>query len=313
MAKVGQGSMGSQATTGSGHNPNNKAGPLIGYGKAFASFGEIIQGRLSNDEDILVTLPINLWSTCQLKCTPINGPLVIDCDLEKSRAVMYLVLEELGIHRGYHISTDITRNIPVGKGLSSSTADMLAAVRAIQEAFGFPLEEQFISRMFAAIEPHDALHYNASTAYDHCKGRLIQDFNYVPGYTIVAVDNGGVQDTLTYNRDVSFSEQETRLYDELFARLQWAFEKRDDCLIAECATESARVHARARRDYFLQKAVNTIGKVTALGVVATHSGTCAGFLFPYGLGSEETRRSVAKVAAQFDKDIFVTRTLTTAG
>ena len=174
-------------------------GSSTGYGKAFGSFGEIIQGRLSGGEDILVTLPVDLWTICELKCTPIKGPLVIDCELEKSRALLHLVLADLGLERGYHISCDFIRNIPVGKGLSSSTADMLAALRAIQEVFGFVFTEQFISRTFAAIEPHDALHYNASTAYNHRKGKLIMDFNYIPKYTIVAVDNGGVMDTLTYN------------------------------------------------------------------------------------------------------------------
>lgn len=294
---------------GASSNPDHKARFRLGYGKAFGSFGEIVQGRLSNGDDFLVTLPIDLWSTCELACTQINGPLVIDCDLEKSRAVLYLVLEELGVHRGYHIACNFTRNIPVGKGLSSSTADMLAALRAIQEVFGFLLEERFVSRIFATIEPHDALHYNASAAYNHRRGQLIQDFNYIPAYTIIAVDNGGVLDTLQYNQGVSFSESQTRQYDRLFARLQHAFETRDDRLIAECATESARMHARARGSQFLQKAVDLIEKVASLGIVATHSGTCAGFLFPYSFGSEEIRRSVAEIEAHFDKEIFVTCTL----
>ena len=51
-------------------------GSSTGYGKAFGSFGEIIQGRLSGGEDILVTLPVDLWTICELKCTPIKGPLV---------------------------------------------------------------------------------------------------------------------------------------------------------------------------------------------------------------------------------------------
>ncbi len=285
-------------------------GSSTGYGKAFGSFGEIIQGRLSGGEDILVTLPVDLWTICELKCTPIKGPLVIDCELEKSRALLHLVLAELGLERGYHISCDFIRNIPVGKGLSSSTADMLAALRAIQEVFGFVFTEQFISRTFAAIEPHDALHYNASTAYNHRKGKLIMDFNYIPKYTIVAVDNGGVMDTLTYNVEVSFSDERTREYDRLFARLQRAFEDRDDCMIGQCATESARMHAQATGNRFLEKAVDTAEKVSSRGVVATHSGTCAGFLFPHSMGPEEIDRSAAKIAEYFDKEIFVTRTLT---
>ncbi len=297
------------ASLGAFSSPDRKSRFRLGYGKAFGSFGEIVQGRLSNGEDFLVTLPIDLWSTCELACTKISGPLVIDCDLEKSRSVLSLVLEELGVHRGYHIACNFTRNIPVGKGLSSSTADMLATLRAIQEVFGFLLDERFISRIFAAIEPHDALHYNASAAYNHRKGQIIHDFKYIPAYTIIVVDNGGVLDTLQYNRAVSFSEAETCLYDELFARLQGAFEKRDDRLIAQCATESARMHAMARKSEFLGKAVGIFEKVSSLGVVATHSGTCVGFLFPYNFGAEEIRHSVTEIRTNFDKEMFVVNTL----
>ncbi len=152
-------------------------GRRIGYGKSFASFGEIVQGRTSDNEDFLVTLPVDLWSTCELTCTPIRGPLIIECDLPKSRATVEQVLERLGLDTGYHIGIRFTRNIPIGKGLSSSTADMLAALRALQEVFGFLLTDQVISRIFHEIEPHDALHYNNSVIYNHREGRLIRDLD----------------------------------------------------------------------------------------------------------------------------------------
>ena len=164
---------------------DNAKTPLIGHGKSFSSFGEIVQGRFSNEDDFLVTLPIDLWSTCELICKPIDGPLVIECDFEKSRSLLYSVLEELGIRDGFHIECVFTRNIPIGKGLSSSTADMLAALRAIQEVFGLLLKESFISRIFASIEPHDGIHYNSCVAYNHRKGVLLANYGYIPKYTIM--------------------------------------------------------------------------------------------------------------------------------
>ena len=189
--------------------------PIVGYGKSFASFGEVIQGRNSQGEDFLVTLPIDLWSTCELVCTPIDGPLVVECRLEKSRAVLYHVLAELGIQRGFHLQCDFTRNIPIGKGLSSSTADMLATLRAVQEVFGFLFTERYISRIFADIEPHDGLHFNSSVLYDHRLGRLIENFGYIPQYTIIAVDDGGEVDTVKYNRNLTFDRKTARYFDIL--------------------------------------------------------------------------------------------------
>ena len=155
------------------HDGPGRSTPLIGYGKSFASFGEIVQGRTSEGEDFLVTLPIDMWSTCELICSPINGPLIVECQLEKSRAVLYHILTELGILRGFQITCNLMRNIPIGKGLSSSTADMLATLRAVQEVFGFLFTESYISRLFSEIEPHDGLHFSSSVIYNHRSGHLI--------------------------------------------------------------------------------------------------------------------------------------------
>lgn len=58
---------------------------VVGYGKSHASFGELVQGRLSNQSDFLVTLPIDMWSICHLTCIKRKGPLLINSHYEKSK------------------------------------------------------------------------------------------------------------------------------------------------------------------------------------------------------------------------------------
>jgi L-threonine kinase len=289
---------------------SGRGAALVGYGKSFSSFGEIVQGRLTNGEDFLVTMPIDLWSTCELVCRPIAGPLIVECDLEKSRSVLQIVLEELGIGSGFHIECQFTRNIPVGKGLSSSTADMLAALRAIQEVFGLLLTENFISRIFAAIEPHDGVHYNCCVAYNHRKGVLLANYGHIPDFMIVAVDAGGAVDTIKFNRSVAFSEAQKKDFDRLFADLNSAFLSKNDTAIAECATQSARLFVERAHHPVIQGALEACDEFQALGIVATHSGTCAGFLFPGTTPAREINRLTADIAARFDKDVFAVRTLT---
>lgn len=289
--------------------PPDRSLPVVGYGKSFASFGEIVQGRTSDGEDFLVTLPIDMWSTCELTCTPINGPLVVECDLEKSRAVLYHVLTELGILRGYHIQCEFTRNIPIGKGLSSSTADMLATLRAVQEVFGFLFTESFISKMFSEIEPHDGLHFSSSVVYNHRSGRLIENFGYVPQFAIVAVDDGGEVDTVRYNQQLSFGEAILRRFDELLKRTRAAFTNCNDKEIAECATESARCHLERTGNPLLKEVLGKIAKFAPLGIVATHSGTCVGLLYPAATSPSETDRIAVDVRQTFNRDVFTVRTL----
>jgi len=283
--------------------------PVIGYGKSFASFGEVVQGRTSDGEDFLITLPIDLWSTCELVCSPLNGPLVVECDLEKSRAVLYHVLSELGVGRGYHLQCKFTRNIPVGKGLSSSTADMLATMRAVQEVFGFLLSDAFVSRIFAEIEPHDGLHFNSSVTYNHRRGRLLDHFGYVPGFTIIAVDEGGSVDTVHYNRELTFSHAVRCRFDILLKRAREAYGIKDDRGIADCATESSRIHLERTGSALLRESLEMAEIVNPLGILATHSGTCAGFLYARDVSAAKVEQIVGTLSSKLRRDVFVTRTL----
>ncbi len=269
---------------------------LIGYGKSFASFGEIVQGRLLNGKDFLVTIPIDMWSTCELICESIDGPCFVDAKFSKSRKVAEHMLEILGISSGIRISIDFTRNIPIGKGLSSSTADMLAVVRAFQEVFGILVTENFISSLFANIEPHDGLHYDMSVAYNHRQGKLLRELHYIPDFHIIAVDAGGEFSTEEYNQNLNFTPELLTEYDKLYNELSVAFANRDDTEIARCAQKSSELHANRTGSVFLAKILKKAGEVDVLGLLTTHSGTCGGFLLPGNAPDEELNRVEAKVA-----------------
>lgn len=281
----------------------------VGYGKSFSSFGEIVQGRTSDGEDFLVTLPVDLWSICELVCTPIRGPLVIECDLPKSRATVEWALEELGLTHGFHINVRIQSNIPVGKGLSSSTADMLAALRALQEVFGFLYTNQYISKLFRRIEPHDALHYNNCVVYNHREGRLLFDLQYIPSFSVISVDNGGILDTVAYNRNKVFRPNDLSSFDRLRTDLIAAFDHADDVAIARCATRSAELHAAMTNNEFLKNCLSLAQSFDVLGVQATHSGTCTGFLFSGTMRSEQIASIADQLRQLTGKEVFTTRTL----
>jgi uncharacterized protein involved in propanediol utilization len=280
---------------------------LVGYGKSFASFGEIIQGRLSNNEDFLVTIPIDMWTTCKLVCEPIDGASFVDAKLPKSREVAEHMLEILGLSSGVKISIDFTKNIPVGKGLSSSTADLLAVVRAFQEVFGVIVSESFISQLFAKIEPHDGLHYSMSVAYNHRQGNLLNKLNYIPDFNIVAVDSGGELSTVEYNKNLNFPPKILNEYDKLYDQLLTAFANRDDVGIARCAQKSTELHVNRTGNKFLARVLEKASEMNVLGILATHSGTCGGFLLPGNASDEELYRVENKIAEI--GHIFHTKTL----
>ena len=282
---------------------------VVGYGKSHSSFGEIAQGRLSSNQDFLVTLPIDMWSICNLTCIKREGPLVINCELSKSKQIATKLLHKLDIKDGFELTISFSRNIPIGKGLSSSTADMLSTVRALQEIFGFLLRNNTISSMFIDIEPHDGLMHKSSVIYDHRKGKLLNDLLYVPQYWIVAIDLGGQVDTVNFNHSLSFSDDDLKNYDLLYKDLEDAFRHNDDKRIAEAATRSTEIYLSRNHDVNRQKVVDLHKDLKAIGVQNTHSGTCIGLLYPHEVDQKEIEELTMQVKKEFNAPVFVTRTL----
>lgn len=272
----------------------------LGYGRSFASFGEIVQGRRVSGEDFLITLPVDLWSQCTLRCEVVPGASRVFAARAKSRAVARRLLAHLGRERGLaaglQVHLAITSEIPVGKGLSSSTADMLAVVRAMAAAFGIRLSAAAISRLFTAIEPHDGLHYPGCVAYDHRRGRLLRHLGYIPDYRIVGVDAGGEVSTLGYNRNLRFSPAEVAAYDRLYAAALAAFAARDDVAIAACATRATWLHVQRTGNPLLARLLQWHDAPGVLGVLSTHSGTCGALLLA-GADAAAAARLGEEVAA----------------
>lgn len=282
---------------------------FVGYGKSHASFGEILQGRLVNNSDFLVTLPIDLWSICNLTAVKRKGPLVINCEYYKSKQVATMLLDKLDVREGYEITISFSRNIPIGKGLSSSTADMLSTIRALQEIFGFLLREKTISEIFISIEPHDGLMFKSCVVYNHRKGKLMKEFLYIPQYRIIAIDFGGEVDTVTYNKTLVFSNELKKKYEKLLHVLEKYFSEKDDKRIAECATESTRIHLKLHKNAKRQEVFDTAFKYKPLGVINTHSGTCLGLVFPKSIPENKIAITADKIAEEFGYPVFVTDTL----
>ncbi|MDC0853512.1 hypothetical protein OAP58_02405 [Candidatus Pelagibacter sp.] len=250
-----------------------------GYGICRSSFGEIIQGRKTNNEDFLISLPIKLNSSCKIKIEKIDAPLIVECDRQKTKDLVTILFQKMKINWGYYVKCNLESDIPISKGLSSSTADMVAAARAVENLFNISFDKKLISKVFKIIEPHEGLHYSACTLYNHVKGKLISYFEYIPSFYIVAIDRGGVVDTLEFNKNIKYTFSQKKMSEKNLKRIIGAFKNKDDLEIAKCATISSQILAERCNYKLNKKAVSFVDEVKSIGVVSAHSGTYIGFLY----------------------------------
>lgn len=249
-----------------------------GTGRARGTFGELLQGALPGDLDFLVTLPIRAGSTAVFTPDPLADGVRVDPPHKtKSRTLAELVLRRRGIAGGGLLRLDCA--LPEGKGLASSSADLVATARAIGDAFGRPPHPSEIESWLRLVEPSDGVMYPGIVAFRHRQVRLHARLGPVPPLTIVAVDEGGEIDTVAFNRiPARIPAADQREYRRLLETLRRAVPAGDVTTIGEVATRSARMNAARHPRPHLDAVIARARSIGAAGVVVAHSGTMIGML-----------------------------------
>ncbi|MGM0873777.1 MAG: kinase [Bacillota bacterium] len=249
----------------------------IGKGRCKGTFGELIQGVL-DERPFLVTLPIpNLESNATFVPNPTNDRVIGQPLKTKAICACKKLLELFDVKKGGRLH--IYSNIPIGKGMSSSSADIVAAMRATADSYSLPITEEIISYIASEIEPTDGVMYEAIVAYDYINGQLIECFGSLPPFGIIGFDVGGVVDTIQFNqRPKPYDWRDQNAFLEAYELVKLGIRKKDLSLICRATTISAHINEKILKKQY----INEIERLTSMcqgGVIVAHSGTVLGILF----------------------------------
>lgn len=257
--------------------PGTPAG--TGVGTAFGTFGELLQGVLPEDDgDFLVTLPVARWTRAAFRPDPDMGEVVVRPHRkQKARRLAHMIVAEAPRPTGGVLTVNSV--IPEGKGLASSSADLVATARAVGQALGLSMTASRIERLLSRIEPTDGVLYPGIVAFHHRSVRLRAVLGSLPAMTVVGIDEGGVVDTVGFNRiPKPFTAAERHEYARLLDRLAGAVRSRDLTEVGRIATRSARMNQTLRPKWSLERMCEICREVGGLGVAVGHSGTTLGVL-----------------------------------
>ncbi|MEK8104316.1 hypothetical protein NKG94_02610 [Micromonospora sp. M12] len=172
---------------------------------------------------------------------------------------------------------DLTGDLPEGKGLASSSADLVATVRAVGAAVGMRLSAARIESFLRHIEPSDGVMYDEIVAFYQRQVRLCRPLGRLPALTIVAHDEGGQVDTISHSRRPSpFSAADEREYARLLDELTDAVATGDLSTVGRISTRSAVLNSKSRVRYDVDALRRACHDVDGLGLVLAHSGTMLG-------------------------------------
>lgn len=156
-----------------------------GEGIAPGTCGELIQGFLASGA-FHVTLPINKSATVSLRVRASPEWSFTGAGSELSKLCQSIrATADLFNEGPFAVEVDRHTDLDVGKGMGSSTADIVAAARALANALGQELSHDDEARIAVDIESSDGSMYPGLVAFEQKTGTLIERFSWWPRFAIV--------------------------------------------------------------------------------------------------------------------------------
>lgn len=256
----------------------------VGYGAGIAHLGEILQGRFDDDGRLThgtVTLPYpRKSSTARFRPHAEEALVVVPHWRRKARRAAAESLRSLGVAAGGVL--EVSTTIETGRGCGSSTADVVASIRAVADSFDTTLSAARTAQLAVRAEgASDAIMFDDRVVlFASRDGHVIEDMVVgVPRLEVLAVDLdvSGV-DTLEVPPPV-YSRLELSTFGALRGLLRRALIDRSSTLIARVASVSAQLNQRHLPNPLYDLMVDMQRRVGAIGVQVAHTGTVMSLLF----------------------------------
>lgn len=248
------------------------------YGICPASCGEFVQGILDKEE-YLCSYAIDLYSKAVLeeKLEDVQrGPY-------KSRMAIKSVFKRFGIpvRECRNISLQINSDIPVGKGMASSTADIGATIKATLSLINKSLSNEDIAKLAAKIEPTDSIYLEKNSIFNPITGETIKSLGNIENGKVIILEPKKTLSTKRIRSIPDYNERKIRNKEtikEAFDLLEQGMTKNDLNLIGRAATLSSLANENIHRKYQLNKIIEISNSYGAYGVNIAHSGTVIGII-----------------------------------
>lgn len=241
--------------------------------KVPGSCGELVQGTREG-VPFLVTCPVNLYTTVTVTDENMaHRGLGAKAEKALERTLHYL--GETSFPYGITLSSEL----PIGKGMASSSADIAAVCYAVAAVFGHEITAPEVSRIAAGIEPTDGIFFDGVVRLNHMTGECYEALGVLPRIQIAIFDTGGAVDTLDFHQRKDLGELSEKNERQTDAALALLSEPRTAASIAAAATKSAVANQSILHKAKLKEIIEEARALGALGINVAHSGTILGVLF----------------------------------
>lgn len=260
---------------------------VAGYAEAIGHHGELVQGLFEDEgaqlRRALVSLPCRqLRSKARFTANDSDHVTVWPVSREKARRAAELTVNAFG-RPGAGGALAIDSNIPIGRGMGSSTADVLASILAVLNWLEIDAGSDDVMQLAVGAETacDSTLFRQQAVLFAHRDGLVMESFRRpLPPIDFISIDTTPdvTVDTLEFE-PARYDQLEIETFRPLRSLLRTAIKNADARMLGRVATASARINERFLPKPRLRE-IETIGdRFGAIGTQVAHSGTVVGLMF----------------------------------
>lgn len=254
----------------------------VGSGQARCpgTCGEWVQGARAG-VPFLVDCPINRFSEATVRLSTRSSHWQVPRGKDKVDQVLKLIIAEQGL-TGFSGQVTFSSELPSGKGMASSTADIVAAAAATLTAIGETPDPEKLARWALEVEPSDSVMFPGITEINHVHGDYYRVLGPAIPAQFLALDWGGFVNTLDFNARQDLAAHYRRCEPEIRQAydLVWQGVVSEDLeKLALGSTISARCNSEINPKPQFEKFYTWVRRRGGLGVITAHSGTILAGVF----------------------------------
>jgi L-threonine kinase len=275
----------------------------------FAKPGELIQGALPGNKRFLVSNKSSRFFKNRTEVGIKNNAITQQPLNYKSQQAVELFWSSFSNKKKV---TDISKlyfkqegNIPIGKGLSSSSADVLGLLIALTVFYKTGYTNERLYDMAATVEPTDPCLHLGNLLFKQDKGEITHTLHPLPYQLIYFDSDKDTQvDTIALSKRINYSESQQQEFETICNSILQATAHTDYDSFNFCLNKSAEIN-----EAFLPKKKFNVLQDFAIknkvGLFVAHSGTYMGFVIEPSRLSDVKEKAESLIKKNWNTAIYI--------
>lgn len=274
--------------------------------KVYAKPGELIQGVLTDNTRFLLSNKSSqiLYTTTLLTNTQTNHHVYLKPKACKAVDIFHSTLPQNRCNPDIKLFIQQSSNIPEGKGLSSSSTDVLGILSVLNRFYETAYTPELLYTLAVQVDPTDPCLHEENVLFNSSKGMVVRLEKHLPYQMLYFdADFDSTIDTISFGREQYYSPSDHQVFDSLVHKVTAAFACQDYNAFYECLRISAQINNSILPKPGFQL-LDEFAQIHQCGIFVAHSGTYMGLVMEPEKFEQIYEKAIPWIKKQWNTPIY---------